>query len=332
MPKKSTKRKTKSKSAGTKRKKTVASSSSSPRKKTVSKKKTTGRKTSVKKTKTGGSGKKTSTRKKTKTQKKTVRKAAASKAPAGKKKRTKTAAEATPADTEKIAADAPKKGTRRKKSAQTAAASSQRGGRTEKTARSSAKSGSRKKAPAVQSVAEAASASKADSDGYVYINGRRVRMISSTKPAPTRKSRTPNPAAEPTDAETVEAKPIKTHLTGRELNRFRNLLLLKRAEIVGDLSAMEEAALQLGGNLSNLPIHMADIGTDTYDQDFMLGLAESERQRIREIDDALHRIEEKTYGICQMTGQPIPHARLEAKPWAKYTIEAARALEEPWRT
>jgi RNA polymerase-binding transcription factor DksA len=76
-----------------------------------------------------------------------------------------------------------------------------------------------------------------------------------------------------------------------------------------------------------MPIHMADIGTDTYDQDFMLGLAEAERRRLREIDAALGRIEDRTYGVCQMTGKPIPKARLNAKPWARYTIEAAREIE-----
>ncbi len=76
-----------------------------------------------------------------------------------------------------------------------------------------------------------------------------------------------------------------------------------------------------------MPIHMADIGTDTYDQDFILGLAETERQGLREIDEALQRIESRTFGICQMTGKPIPKARLNAKPWAKYTIEAAREVE-----
>ncbi len=91
---------------------------------------------------------------------------------------------------------------------------------------------------------------------------------------------------------------------------------------------MEEQALQsTGGNLSHMPIHMADIGTDTYDQDFMLGLAETERKLLREIDDALVRIENRTYGVCMMTGKQIPRARLNAKPWARYTIEAAREVE-----
>jgi len=136
-----------------------------------------------------------------------------------------------------------------------------------------------------------------------------------------------------TEAPVEEKKPatIKTILTTKELNRYKKLLLIKRAEIVGDLSTIEAQALRVGdGNLSSMPIHMADVGSDTYDQDFMLGMAESERKVLREIDEALLRIQNKTYGVCQMTGEHIPTARLDAKPWAKYTVDAARKLENPW--
>ncbi len=186
------------------------------------------------------------------------------------------------------------------------------------------------------SVAEAASAASADAQGYVFINGRRVRMISVKKKveAPAKRARkavTDNVPVEPELIPSEADKPIKTRLSPKTLDEYRDLLLIKRAELVGDLSAMEAAALQSGGgNLSKLPIHMADVGTDTYDQDFMLGLAEKERSRLREIDDALRRIEDRTYGVCQMTGKPIPKARLLAKPWAKYTIEAAREVEGSW--
>ncbi len=186
------------------------------------------------------------------------------------------------------------------------------------------------------SVAEAASAASADAQGYVFINGRRVRMISIKKKveAPAKKPRKAAVDRVPVELKPIPSKadkPIKSRLAPKTLDQYRNLLLIKRAELVGDLSAMEAEALQSGGgNLSNVPLHMADIGTDTYDQDFMLGLAEKERSRLREIDDALRRIEERTYGVCQMTGKPIPKARLLAKPWAKYTIEAAREVEGSW--
>ena len=77
-----------------------------------------------------------------------------------------------------------------------------------------------------------------------------------------------------------------------------------------------------------MPIHMADLGSDNWEQDFTLGLIASEAGLVREIDQALARIEERTYGVCEATGKPISLARLRAKPWAKYCIEYARMREE----
>jgi len=182
-----------------------------------------------------------------------------------------------------------------------------------------------------RTVAEAASTIGADAKGYVFINGRRVRMISTKGQLPAKKPRNNGAAASAPAAEQPSILSIKTKLSRKELNHYRDLLLLKRRELVGDLHAMETEALRSGGgNLSHMPIHMADIGTDTYDQDFMLGLAAAERDQLREIDAALQRIEDRSFGICQMTGKPIPKARLDAKPWAKHTIEAARKLEGQW--
>ncbi len=112
-----------------------------------------------------------------------------------------------------------------------------------------------------------------------------------------------------------------------DLNYFRDLLLEKRREILGDVGSMESEAFKGGSNLSNMPIHMADVGTDNFEQEFTLGLIESERQMLRQIQEALVRIDAGTFGICQGTGKGIPRVRLEAVPWAKYTIEYSRLLE-----
>ena len=183
-----------------------------------------------------------------------------------------------------------------------------------------------------RSVAEAASNVTADSKGYVFINGRRVRMISPKNQKPGKKIRNNgSPSGEAEAAEKISIRSIKTKPDRKQLNYYRDLLLQKRREIIGDLNAMETEALRSGsGNLSHMPIHMADVGTDTNDQDLMLGLAETERKQLREVDSALQRIEDRTYGVCQHTGESIPKARLEAKPWAKYTVEAARMLEGQW--
>jgi RNA polymerase-binding protein DksA len=133
------------------------------------------------------------------------------------------------------------------------------------------------------------------------------------------------PSPVPTDG-----KPRKNQagLTPRELEYYRELLLAKRRELVGDMSSMEREALRSAGtNLSNLPLHMADQGTDNYEQEFTLGLVEKDRQLLREINQALAKIQDGTFGLCEGTGKPISKPRLEAQPWARFSIEHARMME-----
>ena len=122
----------------------------------------------------------------------------------------------------------------------------------------------------------------------------------------------------------TNGKPKKNQagLSTKELEHFRELLLDKRRELVGDMSHMEREALRSasGTNLSNLPMHMADMGTDNYEQEFTLGLVEKERVLLREINQALAKIMDGTYGICEGTGKPINKIRLEAQPWARFSI------------
>lgn len=125
----------------------------------------------------------------------------------------------------------------------------------------------------------------------------------------------------------------KRSLTSADTEHFKQMLLEKRREILRNVNEFEDEALKksrldASGDLSSMPIHMADIGTDNYEQEFALGLMDSERKLLREIDNSLGRIEQRTYGICEGTGKPIPKARLEAQPWAKYCIEYARMLEQ----
>jgi DnaK suppressor protein len=128
-----------------------------------------------------------------------------------------------------------------------------------------------------------------------------------------------------------DSKPKKNQagLTTKELDLFRDQLLMKRRELVGDMSNMEKEALQSGDSgLSTLPIHMADMGTDNYEQEFTLGLVEKDRTLLREINHALAKIQNGTYGICEGNGKPISKVRLEAQPWARYSIEYARLQEK----
>ncbi len=117
------------------------------------------------------------------------------------------------------------------------------------------------------------------------------------------------------------------------LQRFRKVLLLKRSMLTGDMNTLQEEALRLNrdggsGELSNMPIHMADIGSDNYEQEFALGLIQNEEITLREIDEAIQRIDEGTYGKCQACEKKIPLARLKAKPQAKYCIECKKLDEK----
>jgi DnaK suppressor protein len=125
----------------------------------------------------------------------------------------------------------------------------------------------------------------------------------------------------------------KRSLTSADTEHFKQILLEKRKEILRNVNEFEDEALKksrldASGDLSSMPIHMADIGTDNYEQEFALGLMDSERKLLKEIDEALERIEQQTYGICEGTGKLIPKARLEAQPWARYCVEYARMLEQ----
>ncbi len=125
----------------------------------------------------------------------------------------------------------------------------------------------------------------------------------------------------------------KRGMLNADAKHFKELLLEKRREILRNVTEFEDEALKKSrldatGDLSSMPIHMADLGTDNYEQEFALGLMDSERKLLREIDNALGRLEKKTYGICEGTGKPISKARLEAQPWARYCVEHARMLEQ----
>jgi DnaK suppressor protein len=143
------------------------------------------------------------------------------------------------------------------------------------------------------------------------------------------------PQAPPRKAEhdTPRQKPLrKTRLTPEELKTFRELLLAKRDELLGTVTQLRDDALhksrqESAGDLSSMPIHMADIGSDNWEQEFTLGLLANESELLREIEEALQRIEDGTYGVCLGTNTHIQKRRLRAKPWAKYCIQYARELE-----
>jgi DnaK suppressor protein len=101
-------------------------------------------------------------------------------------------------------------------------------------------------------------------------------------------------------------------------------LLKLRDDLADEQSTLSQEAKEQHPTFST---HMADAGTDTYDRDFALGMLSSEQDAVYEIDAALERIREGTYGICELTGKPIEAARLEAIPWTRFSAKASKQLE-----
>ena len=122
-------------------------------------------------------------------------------------------------------------------------------------------------------------------------------------------------------------KKQKNTFSAKELEHYRQLLIEKMMEILGDVTSMEEAVFQNGGELSSMPVHLADIGTDSYEQEFNLDLMAEERKTLVQIQNALKRIEDGSFGICEGLDIPIEPKRLEAIPWTCYSLEYARLLE-----
>jgi DnaK suppressor protein len=117
-----------------------------------------------------------------------------------------------------------------------------------------------------------------------------------------------------------------------ELNAYKDLLLNLRARLRGDVSHLANAALkksrsEANGDLSSMPIHMADIGSDNFEQEFTLSLMENEGGTLAQIEASLERIEEGSYGQCEECGAKIPKTRLNAIPYATLCVRCAEHQE-----
>jgi DnaK suppressor protein len=125
------------------------------------------------------------------------------------------------------------------------------------------------------------------------------------------------------------SKSSKNGLTAAEIQKFRELLQAKRGELLGNVSTMEnETFKKERSELSSMPFHMADAGSDNFEQEFALDLMDSEKKMLKEITDALNRIGDGTFGICEGKGESISKARLNAIPWARYCVTCAELKEK----
>ena len=111
--------------------------------------------------------------------------------------------------------------------------------------------------------------------------------------------------------------PVKWRAHYKRLTELREALSRQRSELTQD--ALSEQP--------TFSMHMADAATDTYDRDFALGMLSSEQDALYQIDQAIDRIHNGTYGVCELTGKPIESARLEAVPWTRFRAAAEKQIE-----
>ena len=118
----------------------------------------------------------------------------------------------------------------------------------------------------------------------------------------------------------------------REMKPFKETLLDLRARLRGDVNTLANAALSnpaktIGSSSSSIPSHIADMGSDTYEQDNTLLLMTSEGEVLTQIEDALERIEDAVYGTCIECEKVIPKMRLNALPFTPHCVKCASELE-----
>ena len=118
-----------------------------------------------------------------------------------------------------------------------------------------------------------------------------------------------------------------------DMKVYKERLLALRARLRGDVTAMADSALkksrlQSSADSSSMPIHMAELGSDNFEQEFTLSLMETEEGTLEAIESALERIEDSDYGTCVDCGGVISKKRLNAIPYTPLCIKCAEALEQ----
>ena len=116
-----------------------------------------------------------------------------------------------------------------------------------------------------------------------------------------------------------------------ELGEFKALLLHRRKLLQGDVKTLEDEGCKKGtdaaGDLSTLPMHLADLGTDSFKQDSTLGLMENEADGLHEFEEALERVKDGSFGLCESCKKKVPKERLKAIPYARLCVNCKKKEE-----
>jgi len=126
---------------------------------------------------------------------------------------------------------------------------------------------------------------------------------------------------------------LRKKLSKKELEYFKTLILKIKEKVLAEIEHISEDTLKksqkdAAGDISGYTYHMADVASDTYDREFSLGLVSNEREALYELDDALKRIEEGAFGICEECKSPITKTRLKAVPYARLCLKCQERKEK----
>lgn len=125
--------------------------------------------------------------------------------------------------------------------------------------------------------------------------------------------------------------PVRTK-TAKKWEPYKKLLLKIKEETINDIKQMSSANSQSqkdsSGDVSGHALHMADVATDMYDREFNLGLASNDRELLYKIGEALGRIKENIYGVCEVCDKPIAIARLKAIPYVETCLKCQEKIEQ----
>lgn len=126
---------------------------------------------------------------------------------------------------------------------------------------------------------------------------------------------------------------LKNKLNKKDLAEYKKLITKRKNEILDSISRISEDTLKksqkdASGDISGYTFHMADVATDNYDREFSLGLASNDRQFLYELEDALKRIEEGAFGICEECKSNLTKARLKALPYARLCLDCQQKREK----
>ena len=126
---------------------------------------------------------------------------------------------------------------------------------------------------------------------------------------------------------------VRKKMNKKELRVFKDLLLKKKEEIVEGIEhvsadTLKKSQKEASGDISSYTYHMADVATDNYDREFSLSLGGAEREMLYKVKEALRKIEDATYGICEDCLKLITKTRLKAVPHAKLCVKCQEKREE----